>query len=249
MLEAETAHRVSTLVPRIQVGTIVLGNTYATLGGGQMAAQVNHSGGAPARLGAGWQRTSTRPTDSVLHDARLGWSASTSLPGDESLWTRPSTFKGRYYTLSDAPRSPSGAKPHPELMIGGGGEKMTLPRWPHSDHWNVWADPRCWPTRADPDEHCGAAGAPQNLAAPPHCAPITTEGRGGGARRDHRLRMGPRSDARTRAGRHAGPDPETLAELRAAKVETVFIPSLFRPLPELRPDLDRFIEEIAPAFR
>ena len=40
-----------------------------------------------------------------------------------------------------------------------------------------------------------------------------------------------------------------LAELRAARVDTVFIPSLFRPLPELRRDLDRFITEIAPAFR
>jgi hypothetical protein len=32
-------------------------------------------------------------------------------------------------------------------------------------------------------------------------------------------------------------------------VDTVFIPTLFRPLPELRRDLDRFIAEIAPAFR
>jgi hypothetical protein len=32
-------------------------------------------------------------------------------------------------------------------------------------------------------------------------------------------------------------------------VETLFIPSLFRPLGELRRDLDRFIAEIAPAFR
>src|SRR5258705_87687 len=65
----------------------------------------------------------------------------------------------------------------------------------------------------------------------------------------------------SRMGRHAADardtclagTPEqiraTLAELRAAKVETLFIPTLFRPLPELRRDLDRFITEIAPAFR
>jgi hypothetical protein len=29
----------------------------------------------------------------------------------------------------------------------------------------------------------------------------------------------------------------------------LFIPSMFRPLPDLRRDLDRFITEIAPAFR
>jgi len=29
----------------------------------------------------------------------------------------------------------------------------------------------------------------------------------------------------------------------------LFIPSMFRPVPELGRDLDRFITEIAPAFR
>jgi alkanesulfonate monooxygenase SsuD/methylene tetrahydromethanopterin reductase-like flavin-dependent oxidoreductase (luciferase family) len=42
---------------------------------------------------------------------------------------------------------------------------------------------------------------------------------------------------------------EQLHQLRAAKVDVVFVPSLFRPLPELRRDLDRFITEVAPAFR
>jgi hypothetical protein len=32
-------------------------------------------------------------------------------------------------------------------------------------------------------------------------------------------------------------------------VDTVFIPTMFRPLPEIRRDLDRFITEIAPEFR
>ena len=36
---------------------------------------------------------------------------------------------------------------------------------------------------------------------------------------------------------------------RAAGVDVVFVPSSFRPLAELRPDLDRLIGEIAPAFR
>ena len=42
---------------------------------------------------------------------------------------------------------------------------------------------------------------------------------------------------------------EQLHQLREARVDMVFIPSMLRPLPELRPDLDRFISEIAPAFR
>jgi alkanesulfonate monooxygenase SsuD/methylene tetrahydromethanopterin reductase-like flavin-dependent oxidoreductase (luciferase family) len=64
-----------------------------------------------------------------------------------------------------------------------------------------------------------------------------------------------------RMGRHAA-DPrdtclagtpaqirERLHEMRAAGADTVFFPTMFRPLPELRRDLDRFITEIAPEFR
>ena len=65
----------------------------------------------------------------------------------------------------------------------------------------------------------------------------------------------------TRMGRHAAdardtclagtPDQirEQLRQLRAAGGDVLFIPTLFRPLPELRRDLDRFMAEIAPAFR
>ncbi len=65
----------------------------------------------------------------------------------------------------------------------------------------------------------------------------------------------------TRMGRHAAdprdtclagtPDQirEQLHQLREAGVSVLFIPSVFRPLGELRRDLDRFITEIAPAFR
>jgi alkanesulfonate monooxygenase SsuD/methylene tetrahydromethanopterin reductase-like flavin-dependent oxidoreductase (luciferase family) len=64
-----------------------------------------------------------------------------------------------------------------------------------------------------------------------------------------------------RMGRHAAdardtclagtPDQirEQLHQLQAARVNTLFVPSMFRPLNELRRDLDRFIAEIAPAFR
>ena len=42
---------------------------------------------------------------------------------------------------------------------------------------------------------------------------------------------------------------EQLRQLRAAGADTLFIPTMFRPLPDLRRDLDRFIAEIAPAFK
>jgi alkanesulfonate monooxygenase SsuD/methylene tetrahydromethanopterin reductase-like flavin-dependent oxidoreductase (luciferase family) len=42
---------------------------------------------------------------------------------------------------------------------------------------------------------------------------------------------------------------DQLHQLRSARVDTLFIPSMFRPIDEWRRDLDRFITEIAPAFR
>jgi alkanesulfonate monooxygenase SsuD/methylene tetrahydromethanopterin reductase-like flavin-dependent oxidoreductase (luciferase family) len=65
----------------------------------------------------------------------------------------------------------------------------------------------------------------------------------------------------TRMGRHAADARDTclagtpeqirdrLHQLKAAGCGVLFIPSLFRPLADLRRDLDRFIAEIAPAFR
>ncbi|MDP3988440.1 MAG: hypothetical protein Q8P80_04855 [Candidatus Levybacteria bacterium] len=65
----------------------------------------------------------------------------------------------------------------------------------------------------------------------------------------------------TRLGRHAADARDTclagtpdeirgqLRQLQAAGADVLFIPSLFRPLDELRRDLDRFMAEIAPAFR
>src|SRR5207247_2436801 len=62
----------------------------------------------------------------------------------KALWTQDKvTLKGRYYQLSDAPLAPKPVqRPYPELMIGGGGEKVTLKiAARHADHWNVRGGP------------------------------------------------------------------------------------------------------------
>lgn len=45
-----------------------------------------------------------------------------------ALWTRtPANFQGKYYRLDDAPYLPPNVqKPHPPIMVAGGGEKRTL---------------------------------------------------------------------------------------------------------------------------
>src|SRR5260370_32599394 len=85
----------------------------------------------------------------------------------KALWTQDrSTFKGRYYQLSDAPLQPKAVqKPHPELMIGGGGEKVTLLTGArHADRWNVWGRPQGLAHHGRlPHQHC-RAGGPQPQA-------------------------------------------------------------------------------------
>lgn len=262
-LEAwSTLSALAALVPRIQVGTIVLGNTYrhpAVVA--KMAAQVDIISGGRLLLGlgAGWQENEHEAYGIPFYTMRERLERlDEACQVMKSLWTQPrSTFKGRYYTLSDAPLQPKPLQtPHPELMIGGGGEKVTLRTVArHADHWNVWGGPKVLAHKGGIlDEHCAAAGRdPKAIRRSANMALLITDSKAAVNTLAETLgaRMG-RHAADARDTCLAGPPQQIrdiLAELRAARVDTVFIPTLFRPLPELRRDLDRFIAEIAPAFR
>src|SRR4029453_3078825 len=80
----------------------------------------------------------------------------------KSLWTQKrSDFKGRYYQLSDAPLDPKPVQsPHPELMIGGGGEKVP-PRIgaKPAGHWNGWGGPKVLAKKSTfLEQHCKDVG-------------------------------------------------------------------------------------------
>jgi F420-dependent oxidoreductase-like protein len=263
MLEGwSTLTALSALVPRIQVGTIVLGNTYrhpAVVA--KMAAQVDIISGGRLLLGlgAGWQENEHEAYGIPFYTMRERLERlDEACQVMKSLWTQDrSNFKGRYYTLSDAPLQPKAVqKPHPELMIGGGGEKVTLRTVArYADHWNVWGGPKVLGHKGRIlDEHCQSVGRdPKTIRRSANMALLIT---------DKKAEVDALAETLgSRMGRHAADARDTclagspqqirdtLAELRAAKVDTLFIPTLFRPLPELRRDLDRFIAEIAPAFR
>jgi alkanesulfonate monooxygenase SsuD/methylene tetrahydromethanopterin reductase-like flavin-dependent oxidoreductase (luciferase family) len=141
-------------------------------------------------------------------------------------------------------------------MIGGGGEKVTLHIVAkHADHWNCWGGPRVLARKGKIlDDHCATLGRdPKSLKRSANMALLIT---------DNKSEVEQLADTiAKRMGRHAAdardtclagtPDQirEQLHQLQSAKVDTLFIPSMFRPVDELRRDLDRFIVEIAPAFR
>jgi len=263
MLESwSTLTALAALVPRMRVGTIVLGNTYrhpAVVA--KMAAQVDIISGGRLLLGmgAGWQQNEHEAYGIPFYTMRERLERlDEACEVITSLWTnKRSTFKGRYYQLADAPLDPKPVQsPHPELMIGGGGEKVTLKIVAkHANHWNVWGGPQVLSRKGKIlDEHCAAVKRdPKSITRSVNMALLITD------KKDEVDALA--RTIETRMGRHAAdardtclagtPDQirERLRQLKAAGADVLFIPSMFRPLPDLRRDLDRFIAEIAPAFR
>src|SRR5438874_1119385 len=263
VLEAwSTLSALAALVPRIRVGTIVLGNTYRhPTVVAKMAAQVDIISGGRLLLGlgAGWQQNEHEAYGIPFYTMRERLERlDEACQVIRSLWKeRRTTFEGRYYQLSDAPLDPKPVQtPHPELMIGGGGERVTLRIVAkHADHWNCWGGPRVLALKGKIlDDHCSTLGRdPKTLKRSANMALLIT---------DKKIEVDQLADTiAKRMGRHAAdardtclagtPDQirEQLRELKAAGGTALFIPTMFRPLADLQRDMDRFIAEIAPAFR
>lgn len=134
-------------VPRLRFGTLVSGNTYrhpAVLA--KMAATLDHisEGRAVLGLGAGWQENEHAQYGIEFFDvkerlARLDEACSVI----KALYNETSaTFEGKYYQLTSASCEPKPMQSPLPLMIGGGGEKVTLRIVArHADEWNVWGTP------------------------------------------------------------------------------------------------------------
>lgn len=256
-----TLAALSAMVPRLRVGTIVVGNTYrhpAVVA--KMAAQVDLISGGRliCGMGAAWQENEHQAYGIPFYTvserlARLDEACQVL----KALWTQPkSSFKGRYYQLDDAPLSPKPVqRPYPELMIGGGGEKVTLRITArHADHWNVWGGPeRLRAKGAILDQHCAAAGRdPKSIVRSANMVLVMSDDRAEVEKARGALikRMGMEDAVATDTMLAGSPGAirDTLGRLRDAGVGMLWIPTMFLPK-EPRPVLDRFIQEIAPAFR
>jgi F420-dependent oxidoreductase-like protein len=162
----------ATSVPRLRIGSLVTGNTYrhpAVLA--NMAATVDHLSGGRLVLGvgAGWQENEHRAYGIEYSDvpgrlARLD-EACAVLRG--LLTTPRADFEGRHYRLLNAPMEPKPLQEHLPLLVGGGGEKVTLrivAKW--ADEWNTWGPPEVLQAKgAVLDRHCQAlARDPRSVA-------------------------------------------------------------------------------------
>ena len=262
MLEAwTTLTALAALTKRMRVGTIVSGNTYrhpAVLA--KMAANVDIISGGRliCGMGAGWQENEHTAYGMPFYTVgerlqRLDEACQVL----NMLWTQErSTFKGKYYQLDDAPLMPKPVqKPRPELMIGGGGEKVTLKivaRW--ADHWNVWGGPETLATKGKIlDGYCAAIGRdPKTILRSAVMVPVLTEDRAEIDRIQQifmtRMNRDEASAKDTLLAGSVAQIQDKLGKLRESGVGLLFIPTMFLGKDQLKP-LDAIIEKVAPALR
>jgi F420-dependent oxidoreductase-like protein len=139
-----TLAAIAASVPRIRLGSLVAGNTYrhpAVLA--KMAATIDHicEGRMVLGLGAGWQENEHLKYGLPFYDVpeRLARLEEACQVIKQLYGQADSDFSGRFYQLTDAPLEPKPLQTPLPLLIGGGGEKVTLRiTAQYADEWNVW---------------------------------------------------------------------------------------------------------------
>lgn len=246
MLAALAAH-----TERVRLGPLVYGNTYRNpalmL---KSAVTIDHISGGRfvLGLGAGWQENEHRAYGVAFNSFRWRFdrleeacTIITSLLAEQR-----STFSGAHHSVLDAPLDPKPLQAKLPILIGGGGERRTLPIVARfASEWNVWGTPELLAHKgAVLDRCCEAQG--RDPSSVEHCAVA--------------LLFMP-SDAQVLAKRKATPIErpavigtsgeviETMAAYRDAGVQEYIVPGFtFRSDAEREDTLARFMAEVAPAI-
>jgi F420-dependent oxidoreductase-like protein len=245
---------------RMRIGTLVTGNTYRhPTVVAKMAANVDIMSGGRliCGLGAGWQKNEHLAYGIPFYTvgerlSRLEEACQIVL----GLWTGHKTsFQGRFYQLQEAPLYPKTVQhPHPELLIGGGGERRTLKiAAKYADHWNCWAGPETMAHKLQVlNEHCAAVGREPSRITRSANMPLLFAEKAEEAEQliaSVTRRYG-WPEAYVRDLLLAGSPAQIqdkLGRLRDVGIDQVFIPTFLPPWKQEA--LDRLITEVAPALR
>jgi F420-dependent oxidoreductase-like protein len=151
---------------RVRIGTLVLCNSFrnpALLAKSLTTIDHISNGRLEVGLGSGWMEQEYRAYGYEFPSigTRLR-QLEEGLQILKAMFTENrASFKGRYYTIADAPNNPKPIqKPHPPIMIGGAGEKVMLRLVAkYADRWNMPAGYRDFKkTLGVLHEHCRAVG-------------------------------------------------------------------------------------------
>jgi F420-dependent oxidoreductase-like protein len=246
-----TVTALSALIPRVRVGTLVCGNTYrhpAVLA--KMAAQADIVSGGRSVLGigAGWQQNEHEAYGIPFYTAgeRLRRLDEACRVIQGLLSNERTTFAGRYYQLEDAPLEPKPLQRPLPLLIGGGGEKVTLRiAARYANEWNTWGTPETLRRKIGLlNEHCAKVGREPTTIRHSAQAVFFLDGETAAI------------DAARATGRFpviAGNADElcrVVHEYASAGIDELVVPDLGLGTGETKlATLDRFISQIAPAFR
>jgi F420-dependent oxidoreductase-like protein len=134
-------------VPRVRLGTLVSSVTFrhpAVLA--NIAAAIDNISGGRLILGigAGWQLNEHQSYGIPLGTLteRFDRFEEACAVISSMLREKRTTFHGRYYDVTDAPNQPVPLQARLPVLIGGGGEKRTLPIAARfADEWNYWSSP------------------------------------------------------------------------------------------------------------
>lgn len=251
MLECFTLlSAIAATVPRLRIGSLVAGNTYrhpAVLA--NMVATLDRvSGGRVVLgLGAGWQENEHVAYGIDYYDVpfRLARLDEACAVVRHLLDDERSDFKGRFYTLTDAPLEPKPVQQHLPLLVGGGGEQVTLriaARW--ADEWNTWGHPDVLAAKgAVLERHCESVGRdPAQIA---RSAQVLVDLEGGAQVYDMPYRR-----AYPTASGSAAELQDVLRAYEEANVGEFILPDWNLGTGDARRDtMDRFMEEVAAPLR
>lgn len=251
MLECFTVlSALAATVPRLRIGSLVAGNTYrhpAVLA--NMVATLDQVSGGRVilGLGAGWQENEHAAYGIEFFDVpgRLARLEEACAVVRTLLDDPKANFQGRFYTLTDAPAEPKPVQARLPLLIGGGGERVTLriaARW--ADEWNTWGLPEVLAAKgAVLERHCEAIGRDPGEIARSAQVLIELEGPGPQSEMPHRR-------AYPTASGSASELQDVLHAYEAAKVGEFILPDWNLGTGTGRRDaMDRFMEEVAAPFR
>ncbi len=246
---------------RVRVGTLVTGNTYrnpAILA--NMAATLDHATGGRLEfgIGAAWFQ--------MEHDAYnvpfppIGTRLSMldeSLRIIRAMWTEKApSFEGKHYRIHEALCEPKPVqKPHPPILIGGGGEKKTLRLVArHAQIWNGFGSPEVFRRKIGIlADHCNAEGTDVDAIEKSVLIGVTvTDDREKVRRivaRESKPRGLPEEEARDWV--LAGNPDEVAAQVQAfaAAGVTHIIAMAFAPYAQQIESIRRLAREVMPRFR
>jgi F420-dependent oxidoreductase-like protein len=237
-------------VPRVRLGSLVLGNTYrnpAVMANAAANIAIISGGRYVLGLGAGWQENEHTAYDIPFYDVpeRLRRLDEACQVVRGLFRNEKTTVNGRYYHIVDAPLAPKPAAP-PKLLIGGGGEKVTLKiAAKYADEWNVWGLPEVLKSKqAILDEHCAKVGRnPREIERSAVALLALTD--------DPAVAERTRASGRPVIAGTADQVVETIQEYIDAGVHEVIIPDFnLGRTPEAKYEaMDRFITDVVKRFR